>query len=370
MDQSIGILKGHIVSQDTVNAFTKYAQQMVEKMNENMFQLNKEFELIGRNPISMMYDNHSNHVEFMKTVFELNDYEMLYNTMFWVFSSYESKGFKSYYFDYALVEWVKIFEDFLQPPHVEELKKVYQWMLEVKPQIEKELETYNMEPIYPYEVDWKITKDKFLHHLMMTQSKEAMELAKSVIIDVESLKDFYVKVITYTLYQVGFLWQKGEISITREHLITSMIMRIMSSLYMEFVMVEQDKGKAFIAASSQERHEIGARILADMLELDGWDTYFLGADIPNEDLIKQLELEKPAVLALSITMSANIDHAIKLVQKIRTIESLKHMRIMMGGSAFSYSSIGIMKIDGVDAIISNVNEAIKIVNEWWWDKNE
>lgn len=49
-------------------------------------------------------------------------------------------------------------------------------------------------------------------------------------------------------------------------------------------------------------HDFPARLVADALDLAGYETRFLGADVPTGNLINVLEQESPDLLALSITM--------------------------------------------------------------------
>lgn len=69
------------------------------------------------------------------------------------------------------------------------------------------------------------------------------------------------------MYEIGLLWEKGLISVAQEHLATSIVMRIMSYLYMDFILVENTKGKAIITASANEYHEIRADSNLDHMKI-------------------------------------------------------------------------------------------------------
>lgn len=355
-------LSGNIVSSTGVSAYKKYLDEITQYVNQRMEILNLEHKLIGGNPLAMMIDNHNNHGIFMLNVFGLNDYEMLYNTLPWVFSSYESKGFKSSYFDYALVEWKDAINKYLEPNESSGILRVYDWIEKIKPEIEsKRAEDIVVVP-YPFNRKWKLIKDEFLELLLKGNVNKALKYAESIIYDIESLKIFYRGVITYALYQVGKLWEAGDISIAREHLVTSMVVRIMSSLYMKFVLLEPSKGTLVVTSATNEYHEIGARMLADLFELDGWDCHYLGANMPKEDIIEFICKEQPTALAISVTMSYNIDNTIELIKDIQSDKRCKGIHIMIGGLAFSYSETMTM-IQGVP-IINDVDKAIVMVDRW------
>ncbi len=60
--------------------------------------------------------------------------------------------------------------------------------------------------------------------------------------------------------------------------------------------------KVLVACVEGEQHDFPARLVADALDLAGYDIRFLGADVPTSSLLQVIEEEKPDLLALSITM--------------------------------------------------------------------
>ena len=49
--------------------------------------------------------------------------------------------------------------------------------------------------------------------------------------------------------------------------------------------------------------EIGARMVADFFEMEGWDTCFLGANTPKESIIETIRAQKADLVALSDTVA-------------------------------------------------------------------
>ena len=72
-----------------------------------------------------------------------------------------------------------------------------------------------------------------------------------------------------------------------------------------------------VTCVSGEQHQIGARMLADFLEMAGWDTFFLGADTPISGTLQQVAERAPHVLALSVTMPFHVQAVADLIARIR-----------------------------------------------------
>jgi methanogenic corrinoid protein MtbC1 len=91
--------------------------------------------------------------------------------------------------------------------------------------------------------------------------------------------------------------------------------------------------KVLVACVPGEHHEFPARLLADALEVSGYDVRFLGADVPLDSLIHSIEAENPDVVALSMTM---LFHLAALREAVGVVRGLKkpRMLIAIGGGLF------------------------------------
>ena len=121
------------------------------------------------------------------------------------------------------------------------------------------------------------------------------------------------------------------------------------------------KGKVVVASSPSEFHEIGAWIISDILESNGWDVKYLGANTPKKDLISLLSSFKPNVLALSVTMPFNILKTKDVIDTIKKDENLKNISIIVGGSAFNQTK-ELWRSTGADLYARNLLEAKELLN--------
>lgn len=183
-------LSGEIVSYAASRLYKQHMDEIVQYVNSQMEKLNEKHNLIGVNPLSMMYDNHYNHAHFMLNVFSLNDYDLLYNTLPWVFSSYESKGFKSSYFDFALNKWMEAVSVYIEPGDASGIIKVYEWILKVKPAMEEKMTNMDIQPPVSEDPEWGRIADEFMRLLLESNVKICLEYADRHITDHISLKNF------------------------------------------------------------------------------------------------------------------------------------------------------------------------------------
>jgi len=125
------------------------------------------------------------------------------------------------------------------------------------------------------------------------------------------------------------------ISVAAEHLATSISESIMNELYEKIIADDRVQKKVVLGCVENELHQVGIKMVADICEMNGWDTYFLGANVPASDLIAYSREVKPNLIALSLTVYS---HMSALENMIREFQSeLPNLQIITGGQAFLHA---------------------------------
>lgn len=148
------------------------------------------------------------------------------------------------------------------------------------------------------------------------------------------IKNLYENLYQRSLYQVGKLWENNEISVATEHLATSITSGLMTLSYPVIFNSEKNGKRVIVAATANEFHEIGSRMVADLLEMNGWDSYFLGANTPLEDLLKLIEEKQPDLLAFSVAVYFNLKELKRIISTI--VRAYPSLSIVVGGQAFNW----------------------------------
>lgn len=200
--------------------------------------------------------------------------------------------------------------------------------------------------------------DYFLQLLINMDSEKADEYIQNQINDGKSIKEIYLEIIQPTLYQVGDLWQKKIISVAKEHYITALMQNIIGKFYpMLFSRKQKSRHTITAVCAGNELHEIGLRMVVDFFEISGWDTIFLGSNIPIEMVVDQL-IEFPTdVLAISATTISQLIDLKKLVDQIKKKKELSHIKILVGGKVFNETP-NLWKTIGADLYASDPEQAI------------
>jgi methanogenic corrinoid protein MtbC1 len=175
------------------------------------------------------------------------------------------------------------------------------------------------------------------------------------------VKDLYLHVFQPVQRELGRLWQLGEIGVAQEHLATAITQFTMSQLYPRIFATERCGRRLLAACVSDELHELGIRMVADFFEMEGWDTYYLGASTPNAAVVSAVADHKPHVLALSVTMTFHVSTAAQLITELRAQGHGEHPPVLVGGYPFSISPKLWQRV-GADAVAHDAEQAIATAN--------
>jgi methanogenic corrinoid protein MtbC1 len=204
--------------------------------------------------------------------------------------------------------------------------------------------------------------DEYLNALLTSDRSKALQIIREMVDQKIPIQDIYLYVFQETMRHVGALWHNGKIQVGREHYCTIVTQYIMSTLYAE-IFTDSKKDKKIMACTvGSELHEMGIRMVADIFELNGWDTNYLGPNLPAEEIVKYAIEYNPDIIALSITMPYHISTLKDTIQVIRNNEYLRDTKIMIGGVPFLHDELLYKKV-GADAYAKDAKEGIMIANE-------
>ncbi|GEM44388.1 cobalamin B12-binding domain-containing protein [Deinococcus cellulosilyticus] len=145
--------------------------------------------------------------------------------------------------------------------------------------------------------------------------------------------DLAVDQIQPALYRVGELWQQGKISVATEHLATLRAQNILLRGYRRAAFFPFAGRKVLVACVPGNHHTLGAQILGDAFEMQGWSCTVLMPGLPAEDLMFQIDQCKPDVVALSAGLIQQLGSTRKILQSIRLHWTSSVPVLAVGGHA-------------------------------------
>jgi len=202
--------------------------------------------------------------------------------------------------------------------------------------------------------------NQYIELLLNGNRHEALQFINQLSNQGVAVKDIYLEIFQAAQYQIGQLWFQSKISVAKEHYCTAVTQQAMSMLYPK-IFTTQRKGLSFVAACvGNELHEIGIRMVADFFEMDGWDTYYLGANTPTESIVKAANERNADLLGLSIALPIHRSILKDVIEQIKPKLPQK-TKIIIGGYALNQASVN-PNWFGAHAYAPNALKAVEVGN--------
>jgi methanogenic corrinoid protein MtbC1 len=155
-----------------------------------------------------------------------------------------------------------------------------------------------------------------------------------------SIPGLYQRVVAPAMHEIGTLWEKGALTIADEHRATELTNRVLAALR---PLPTGERGgedaeaatrsRALLAAVEGERHALGLRMAADILEDNGFETIYLGADVPTTALLQAVAVTEPDLVVLAATMPELAPRLEGVAGAVR--EARPGIEVLVGGRAAS-----------------------------------
>ncbi|MBN2016968.1 MAG: cobalamin-dependent protein [Candidatus Cloacimonetes bacterium] len=291
------------------------------------------------------------HLSYLSSAINIQESNLFLDYVAWCKMFFKSIHFPEVY----LIASFEILADIYEQDNSDYGRTAYQYLskvLERFPSLPNEINPFIQE-----NSELGVMAQQYLNSLLRGERNYAEKIIFDAIEKGIFVKDIYLKIFQPVQYEVGRLWQLNVINVAMEHFCTAATQNIIARLYSHIFTGQKGNKKLISTSVSGELHELGIRMVTDFFEMEGWDTYYLGANTPHDSIIAMIENVKPDIIAVSATIAFNVDRVRELIFKIRENVSYNDYRIIVGGYPFNKNEY-LWETVGADSFAINAEDAI------------
>ena len=219
------------------------------------------------------------------------------------------------------------------------------------------LASYNPEDIQKREDATKKSKQQLFKKLTDGNIEECIKIYKNYV-EIFNIADFFDKILRPVMVKIGENWETGKLAIATEH-VASNIAQTLVKIIMEQSSGTGNKKKVMICVPVGEEHHIGCDVLETYLTIKGFKVFNMGTSIPTESIMEFINMKKPDIVLISITIQDNILAGQRLAKKIRGQSKIP---ILVGGYAmqientpkFEGNVIGDINLEDIPKILRKI----------------
>jgi methanogenic corrinoid protein MtbC1 len=195
--------------------------------------------------------------------------------------------------------------------------------------------------------------------LVAGHAREARRIVDAAVAGGAQVIDIHCDLLTPALHDVGHCWAVDEITIAQEHRATEVVARLLEVIAPDRRLPPTTGRLAIVAATQDEQHVLGSRMVADVLERAGWEVIALGAATPAEELLALAASDCPDLVALSTSTAGRLPGVQAAISGLAAIDP--RPSIAVGGPIFTPETAAFARDLGADVAAGNLRDLLTFV---------
>jgi len=172
----------------------------------------------------------------------------------------------------------------------------------------------------------------------------------------------YMDVVWPIMVEIDTLGRNNKINSAQEAFATRINRTIVDQLQNKLPRKAKREKRIVVCSTVTEHGELGAQIISDLFESDGWETRMLGGSVDNDDVLEFVQIWNPDILLFYGVDGRGAPQLRCLIDRIRTINAWPDMKIMLSGGVFNRAE-GLWEEIGADLYAPNASEAVRMASE-------
>ncbi len=201
--------------------------------------------------------------------------------------------------------------------------------------------------------------DRYVAPLLEGRRQECRDVLAEAMAGGLDAKRLYRRVLWQAMEHVDRLYREDRINLATEHMATRINRCLADQLQTQLDRNPSIGRRIVISCADGEPEELGAQMCADLFEAEGWETYFVGGGVPNDEIMSIVGQLRPDILLIFGTTPAGVPGVRRLIDLIREVGSNPTMNIMISGGVFNRAD-GLWQEVNADLFASTANEALEI----------
>ncbi|HYF27461.1 MAG TPA: cobalamin-dependent protein [Baekduia sp.] len=201
----------------------------------------------------------------------------------------------------------------------------------------------------------------YVEALLAPAPADARALVAAAWEDGATAEELYLAVLTPAMEEIGRRWERAEISVAQEHLATQVTQAVLASLAGRLRGAAHAGAgrRVVVACTPGELHGLGAGMVADFLEADGWDVLALGPDTPMSALVDLAAEQRPEAVALSTSLPNNLLSAGRVFSALGRL--VPRPLLVAGGRAYAGDAARAVAV-GADVLARDPAELVAVLS--------
>ena len=159
------------------------------------------------------------------------------------------------------------------------------------------------------------------------------------------------------LEMISRLFRADQLGTLPHHYAMRLLRSLVDQAQAEYAQRDRCARKILMFSGASEADELAGQLVSDLLEAGGYEIYFGGGGIANDEVLGEVGEQRPDVLLMFASGPADAPNIRQLIDNIRGIGACPEMQIVVGGGIFNRAE-GLAEEIGADLWAKNPRELL------------
>lgn len=117
--------------------------------------------------------------------------------------------------------------------------------------------------------------------------------------------------------------------------------------------------RVVLTCGAGEPEELAGQLVADRFEADGWEVYFLGGGVPNDEILQLIGRVRPQVTVVFASRPSELPGVRRLIDMVRSVNACPGMNVLVGGGVFNRAE-GLAEEIGADLSATTIRGVLEV----------
>ncbi|MEQ9461660.1 MAG: B12-binding domain-containing protein [Phycisphaeraceae bacterium] len=204
--------------------------------------------------------------------------------------------------------------------------------------------------------------ERFFTHLISGDRREARSIIEQALTKVEDPVEVINTILWPCLEQLQKINREDQLTNLAYHYATRQLHQIINQLQPKLPTHASRNQRVLLICGDEIIEELAAQLAADLLEADGYEVFFAGGGIANDEIVEELAKLDIHKLIVFGCIPPTVPQTRLLIDRLHDIGACPNIQITVGGGVFNRAD-GLAEEIGADLWAIDPVELVEVINE-------
>jgi MerR family transcriptional regulator, light-induced transcriptional regulator len=202
---------------------------------------------------------------------------------------------------------------------------------------------------------------RYMQPLLNGQRAECFDLVSQALAESTPAAELICDVVWPAMAQVQRLFEDDRINTAVEHMACRINRTVADQLQQHLPRHPANGKRALVVCDDGSQEELGAQMVCDLLQAQGWEVFFIGGGVPHDELLTSVGQIRPHIFVIFGTRPEGVPDSRKLIELIREVGACPTMNMVVSGGVFNRAD-GLWQEVGADVFCATAKELIEVAD--------